>query len=57
MLGDQVENAVEAFDGIIAVGPLGLTFVAGGTSFPDFLSSIIVAKRGTATVRIRSLAQ
>jgi Ca2+/Na+ antiporter len=47
-----VEHAMEAFEGILAIGALGLTFVAAGTSFPDFLSSIIVAKRGLADMAV-----
>ena len=32
--------------------PLGLTFVAAGTSFPDFLASLLVAKKGLADMAV-----
>jgi Ca2+/Na+ antiporter len=50
----MVEHAVEGFHECLHVpmGPLGLTFVAAGTSFPDFLASMLVAKKGLADMAV-----
>ena len=50
----MVDNAIEAFHEAlhIPMGPLGLTFVAAGTSFPDFLASMLVAKKGLADMAV-----
>jgi Ca2+/Na+ antiporter len=50
----MVEHAIEAFHEALGVdmGPLGLTFVAAGTSFPDFLASMLVAKKGLADMAV-----
>ena len=50
----MVEHAQEAFHGYlgIAKGPLGLTFVAAGTSFPDMLASLLVASKGCADMAV-----
>eukprot|EP01051_Picozoa_sp_SAG22_P023387 SAG22_NODE_6012_length_916_cov_1.022032_1_plen_305_part_11 len=50
----MVEHANEAFCEALGFekGPLGLTFVAAGTSFPDFLASMLVAKKGLADMAV-----
>ena len=50
----MVEHSIEAFHEALGIdmGPLGLTFVAGGTSFPDFLASMLVAKKGLADMAV-----
>eukprot|EP01045_Picozoa_sp_COSAG04_P006671 COSAG04_NODE_332_length_16554_cov_392.698590_14_plen_800_part_00 len=50
----MVEHAIEGFHEALHVpmGPLGLTFVAAGTSFPDFLASMLVAKKGLADMAV-----
>ncbi len=50
----MVDHAIEAFHEALGVdmGPLGLTFVAAGTSFPDFLASMLVAKKGLADMAV-----
>ena len=50
----MVEHANEAFCEALGFpkGPLGLTFVAAGTSFPDFLASLLVAKKGLADMAV-----
>lgn len=50
----MVEQAVDGFHECLHVemGPLGLTFVAAGTSFPDFLASMLVAKKGLADMAV-----
>lgn len=50
----MVDHAIEAFHENLGIemGPLGLTFVAAGTSFPDFLASMLVAKKGLADMAV-----
>merc|ERR1712188_121863 len=50
----MVEHAIEGFHEALhfPMGPLGLTFVAAGTSFPDFLASMLVAKKGLADMAV-----
>merc|ERR1712166_613091 len=50
----MVEHAIEGFHEAqhVDMGPLGLTFVAAGTSFPDFLASLLVAKKGLADMAV-----
>ena len=50
----MIEHAIEGFHEALHIpnGPLGLTFVAAGTSFPDFLASMLVAKKGLADMAV-----
>jgi sodium/potassium/calcium exchanger 4 len=50
----MIEHAIKGFHENLNIsnGPLGLTFVAAGTSFPDFLASMLVAKKGLADMAV-----
>jgi Ca2+/Na+ antiporter len=36
----------------MSISTLGLTFVAAGTSFPDCLASLLVARKGAADMAV-----
>ena len=58
-LGLIVDFMVHAFEAIaqdlhMTESTIGLVFSAAGTSFPDFLASLIVAKKGMADMAVRA---
>ena len=56
-MGTLVSFMVTAFESLgdwagMSVSTLGLTFVAAGTSFPDCLASLLVARKGAADMAV-----